>query len=599
MKWVSLSIISECLNISKPSISKRSNREEWTFRSCLKHGKHIKEFNFDKLPEDVKTALLDKIAITGNTDKVKSLDKITEKNKEMGYVRVEIIKQYQKSGLNKKNFTELYNFGRLDIPYKIKEVYPQIDDVTLWNWEKRYFENGLAGICPQYGNKSAGFCQALSGEDRQIILSMYLTTSKWTIAKCQREFEELFPEKKEIVSYTSLKRFIASLPKALKDWRRNGSKTLNDKFLPYIARDFTRYNVMETWESDHHELDVFCKKGNKVFRPWITVFRDLRSRHVVGVSVSEYPSTESILKALYMGIKLYGAPEEVLFDNGKDYKSKHLQGHEVIFEDGEIIKISGVLHSFGIRTHFARPYHGQSKPIERWFRHVLEDYSKTLSGFIGSNTAITLEEHKSYKKDVLDKLKLTFEEVETSFTKWVNKYNTTWKHQGQGMNGHTPEAVFNEGIKNHIKMEISDECISLLFCKEFTPTVSRSMIKITNIIYFAPELALHNGQKVIVKRDPFNIGSIKVYDKNGLFICNADSELKDTGATQEDIKRVSKAQKLVKKTLNEHLEAVKNIESKDFTTAIKLTASKNERRKKAKPHLVYDVKTKKVSYWGE
>ncbi len=82
-------------------------------------------------------------------------------------------------------------------------------------------------------------------------------------------------------------------------------------------------------------ISIFCRDDEKVFRPWVTIFSDIRSRKPVGWILAQKPSGYTILSALDKMIDNYGVPEELLVDNGKDYRSHIIKGQMVVVPDWE------------------------------------------------------------------------------------------------------------------------------------------------------------------------------------------------------------------------------------------------------------------------
>ena len=92
-----------------------------------------------------------------------------------------------------------------------------------------------------------------------------------------------------------------------------------------------------------------------------------KNKVVACIARESAPNATVIKQALRIGIAEYGIPEEIYTDNGKDYISKELdpKNPESVLN---VLKI-GVIH--------ALPYHGQAKPIERFF-NTLESRFGTL-----------------------------------------------------------------------------------------------------------------------------------------------------------------------------------------------------------------------------
>lgn len=563
MKWVSISKVSDALGVSNiRSVYNRANREGWRYRE--RNGS--REYLYASLPSTIQSKIAQCAVVShaGSCVSVVPPKKAaikSGKNMKIGMIRASIIGKMKSLCLTVEEFTSLYNLRRLRLPDEVYEKYHSLDDSTIYRWLKISSVGDPVELASDYGRDTDGAGEkTLTPQDKKMLTDLYFNTKQWTAAKCHRAWELIT---RKSVSYATIKRFYSSFPPAFHALFRIGSKELNDKFMPYQVRDYEKYKPMELWVSDHHMLDVFRRDGDRIFRPWITVFQDMRSRKIVGWYVSNSPSSYTILQALYMAICLYGCPDAVYFDNGKDYRSERLNGKTVEFKDGEKIRIAGIFQKYNIQVHFAEPYHGQSKPVERFFRTVLEEFSKTFESFVGSNTSITLQENKDYYKHVKNNVTLTIAELTESWSNWIRNWNATWKHRGHAMNGNTPDSVFEMGIKNRIRIDIEENYKQTLFSKFEVHPIMRNGVKFEGIDYYSPLFIALIGKKVKgssmkykIIRDIADIGRVFVYDFDDNLICEATNTiLFGEGKTEEDIRSVKKKRKEIKKYLGGYIEA--------------------------------------------
>ncbi|MBN2546539.1 MAG: transposase [Spirochaetes bacterium] len=604
MKWIDLSLVADIVRQSKSSVSRRSQAEYWQARSVKsgKRGAKKTQYLITALPDDIKEKLYQiikpkKACVTaGNSD----WDHAGIKNQKRALIRQSILMEYRRHSMSYEEFSFLYNLHRFTLPEETYKYYKTIDVITLYRWDKKAKDKDYEKLLTGYGtNRTGAGGKTLTNEDKIQLQQLFLTTKQWTMAKCYRSFCEMNPEKD--ISYSTVKRFYVSLPPALQTLKRFGSTSFNDRFMPYISRNYD-FPVMHIWCSDHHMLDAFVRdERGRIYRPWITAFQDMRSRKIVGYCLAKNPSSYTILKAFLMAVLLYGFPDEVYFDNGKDYRGKTLQGFTMEFSDDEQIKIKGIFAMFNIQVRFCWPYHGQSKPIERWFRTLLEEYSKTLDTFCGSNTAITLEEHKSYKKDVIGNINLTIDDIEASFKTWLDKWNASWKHTGKGMNGRTPDEVFNEGTKNRIKIEIPYEYLDRIFVRTYqVKSVGRNGISVEGIQYYNPYLIAFIGRnnRLIARRSLNDITKIKVYDGDDRLICEAyNMMLTDTGAAEINIRNAKHLRKEAKEHLKGHL-ATRNYLVKSLPELVALDSENNKDYLLMPPSAEEEVKIRQAGFFG-
>jgi hypothetical protein len=72
----------------------------------------------------------------------------------------------------------------------------------------------------------------------------------------------------------------------------------------------------------------------------------------------------------------------------------------------------GIITEVGVNIIFAKPYHGQSKPIERLWRTVHEMFDKFEQTYIGSNTATRPDEARIYQQKISNYLPVSADGAE-------------------------------------------------------------------------------------------------------------------------------------------------------------------------------------------
>jgi hypothetical protein len=167
---------------------------------------------------------------------------------------------------------------------------------------------------------------------------------------------------------------------------RYGKKAFADLFEPTQPRDYMLLKSNQIWVADGHIWDVFVKivengaEKVKTIRLWGVYWMDMRSRKILSFRLCVgNPNANTVLLAFREAVLKYGIPEEVILDNGKDYKTKDLFNtkkyeqlkleedssiniSQVFEEDGEKGKfiIKPVASLLGITVHFAIAHHNLS-----------------------------------------------------------------------------------------------------------------------------------------------------------------------------------------------------------------------------------------------
>ena len=160
--------------------------------------------------------------------------------------------------------------------------------------------------------------------------------------------------------------------------------------------------VNQVWFSDHKKLDLMVRTRQlpdgtwEHRRPWITAILDAASDVMVSYVLSLNPNSDCIAECFARGCAFTvdtpycGIPDYLYIDNGKDYRSKKLNGLPNT-EDGDSPLFlnkefgeSGILEWFGIKTIHALPYRGCSKTIERFWKTIDDEWIRGIPGYCGS-----------------------------------------------------------------------------------------------------------------------------------------------------------------------------------------------------------------------
>ncbi len=444
--------------------------------------------------------------------------------------------------MNMTDFTEAYNAGMI-LP-EIKAKLGEVSVKTLYRWQKEFRDKGADGLVRTYGLSSGGSGSSLSDIERYYLEYFWLDSSLPTMRYAYKMMQINAPD--STCSEATAARYLKSLPKPLVDYKRLGVTKFNAIHQPAISQDIERYKSLEKVVSDHHCLDFVVLYRGKLIRPWITVFQDFRSGMILGWAVSVAPSSFSIIAAYYMTVMLYGIPDEVLFDNGKDYRSKFLNGYNdtatVYLPEGmsveETIHIQGAIPMIGSKVTFTEVYSGQSKGrLERTFGIFADYLSKPSGSYVGRDTTSRPEEVQLYYRAINKQLQRTefpdWEWVKESTGAIVQYINRNLPSDGKGMKGKTRLKVFEENLPENIRQADKDLLLMALTRGE-RRVAKKSAVKIGGVEYFAEELFLYNGRDVIVRQKIYTSDTVTVTDIKGRLICEAVANYTSEG-TELDI----------------------------------------------------------------
>jgi len=553
--YVKTSAISSALCISRKETMARARREGWP--CVMRKGGLV--FLENRLPAGVRLALTSsEMPEAGNESGEGGLSQLTDKAREAAQNRSALIYEYHQSGLKPADFAEAYNAGQFGA--HLYKALGAVSARTLYRWLREQKEAGgigtqaLAALAPRYGIKKSGAGVTLSPVERSLLRQFWLQNTRPAMAHAWKNMLKMYPHSR--CTYQTAARFLQSIPPAERDFYRLGKKRFDDLYLPYVEQNVMRYKSLDLAVSDHHVLDCVVLYHGKLIRPWITTFQDYRSGKIVGFFPTVKPSSLSIIAAYYMCCIRYGVPKAALFDNGKDYRSKLLNGYtttakqftpEGIAEDVEVF-FQGVLPALGTEVHFTKTYSAKSKGRqERYYRLLGEYLAKDIGSYVGSDTTTKPGDAVLMWRSIDGMAKRedipTWEYFVRAAVAMIEHINDTFESRGKGMDGKTRSRVFAENLPETIRRVSKEELQQALYRSEVRKC-GRNGIKHHGVFYCHPALEGCTGHDVVIRCKLITDNELPVYTLDGRFICNAIGDYYAEGENlNQAIKRVESTRK--------------------------------------------------------
>lgn len=249
---------------------------------------------------------------------------------------------------------------------------------TLYSWLAMVDGVGSIDRLPHLAPQRKGGGREIEVDDAlwQILISDYLRPEKPTFSSCYWRTSQIADARGlSLPSEKTLKRkFDRDIDKRLVTAKRGGADALR-QMLPPQRRSRAHLHAMEAINIDGHKFDVFVRTpSGRVIRPIMIAMQDLYSGKMLAWRLGE--SESALLTRLTFAdlFRDYGIPKRCTSDNGRAFASKEITGGAktrfrfTIRADDP----TGLLTALGIQTDWARPHHGQAKPIERFFRDVAD-----------------------------------------------------------------------------------------------------------------------------------------------------------------------------------------------------------------------------------
>jgi putative transposase len=390
---------------------------------------------------------------------------------------------------------------------------------------KRYASDGKAGLLSARGWRSGK--NEIEDEDFKEFKNLWLREGAPSMRSCWlRVLGKAKLRNPDLDRFPSpaafLRRVKREIPEQTQYLSRYGHDAWNRKYHSYINRDYSEIRAGAVWVSDHHQLDVCIinpKNGRPCF-PWITVWSDFKSgKWLSWLMHCEDPNSDHIFQSFYLAAMRYGLPEEILIDNGKDYRCRDFAGGKKRLTVN-VEKISNqicTLMSLHIKVHFAMPYNAQAKTIERSFRSVIDLFCRHQVGYRGGNPT---ERPEKLTDEIKSGSIMTLEKFDDIFGAFIVSCFNQKQSEGKNCNGKSPDQIWAEEFTIIKRITPGALC---LFCMRTTGTVTIGRNGVTvselGVKYWGEWMMGRMGTKVYARRNIKDFAEAWIFDaRNGELI---------------------------------------------------------------------------------
>ncbi|RHW17174.1 hypothetical protein D1610_11535 [Sphingomonas gilva] len=397
---------------------------------------------------------------------------------------------------------------------------------TIWTWLTLIDGVPLADRLPALAPRRAGGGNEVDVEPHiwRTLVSDYLRAERPTFSSCYRRAAEQAKAMGVTLPHqrTLQRRLERDIPPQLVVARREGAEALR-AMLPPQQRSVSAMHAMQAVNIDGHRWDVFVRwPDGTIGRPTMVAIQDIYSRKILAWRIAETESAVLTRLAFADLFRDFGIPAECLMDNGRAFASKWISGGAEtrfrfkIKED----EPTGLLTGLGIKLHWAQPYRGQSKPIERAFRDLCDAVAKhpAFAGAYTGNRPDAKPENYGEKAVPIDVFRAVV-------AKGIAAHNARAGRRTEVANGRSFDDVFAESYAASAIGKATPEQMrmALLTGEQLSADRKSGELKIAGNRYWASELADHAGKKLTVRFDPDNLHqAIHVYDRTGRYICAAE-----------------------------------------------------------------------------
>lgn len=341
-------------------------------------------------------------------------------------------------------------------------------------------------------------------------------------------------------SRTLYRRMEAEFPLAVRTLRREGKEAVA-RMYPHQRRDRSVFKALEAVNADGHKFDVFVKwEDGQISRPIMIGYQDLYSGAILAHRIDRSENKEMVRLAFADVVSTWGIPEHAWLDNGRAWTSKWISGgvrnryrFKVRDEEPE-----GVLKALGVQIHWTKPYHGQSKPIERAWRTMCGEISKHpkfAGAYTGNSPDAKPENYGSKAIPIAEFRRVVASEIAAHNMRPGRKSPTC---KGRSFIETLQESLAQADTM--VRRATAEQRRMLLMAAEaLTVQKPTGEIHLMETRYWAEELIGLIGENVVARFDPQNLAEpIAIYTRDSRFICEAaaisDVAFNDVDAARAD-----------------------------------------------------------------
>lgn len=428
----------------------------------------------------------------------------------------------------------------------------QVSRAQLYEWAK--LVDGvpraawLARLVPHYAGAS-GTRATCSDDAWEWLRSRYLLSNRPTFDQCWRDLQRVAAERGwTLPSARTLRRRIDALPDVVKTWHRHGPEAA-DAMFPTQRRDRSMLRAMEWLNADGHRFDDFVlwPDGEKA-RPMVVFFQDLYSGKFLGYRVGPDETGDTFRLAFGDVVEKYGIPAKCTIDNTLAAANKTMSGglkRRFRFKVRPEEPL-GIFPTLGVEVHWAKPYSGRSKPIERAFGDLARDIARHPA-FVGAWTGNSTS-NKPHDYGAKAVPLATFLQV---LEAGIAEHNARPGRTAANCRGRSFDDTFAESYAasaQFIARPTAAQRRVFLLAAEEVKVRRDATIHLLGNRYHDPLLVELRGRPVTVRFDPEHLHQpVHVYRADGEFLVSAEC-VADVGFGDVDAaRRTAQANKLRRK----------------------------------------------------
>lgn len=549
--------IASAMGVTRQAVDKRAQKERWLY-VVRDDGAKV----FTEVPDDVATRLRELSApvatelsqpavdLLGLGAEPEDLRKRWKRatDKQRAHARrcvaaIDLYHQQRASGAKASDAKQIVQAERGVSPSALSLWLQRVADRPREEWP--------ALLCPRWVSKSE--LAPIHPAALNWLQSYMLRASRSTIAVARIALvaeAKNHPEWGDIPSAKSLrKHYERSVPRTTQILRRDGERALEAIVYPHQTRDKSTCAALEEVVGDGHKVDVLTEWPTADGKPWrgrpvLHVVADVYSGMPLAWELDRTENADAVRRLMVRLLREYGRPDRGTFDNGHAWNGKVLSNGTMgrkRFGASQPDDIDGIYPAIFLGgVTYTQVAHGQSKPVERFFKDVCEHLWKSpeFDGAYTGNAPHNKPHDYGTRAIPVEKLR---EVIDRRLPELCEELGRRSK-LGVASGGKSMRERFEESFATRVRQHVTEEQIQNLMLKREERTVSNGCeITILGNRYHAIELAEFQGKAVIVGYDPDDLHKpicIFRHDSPLDVLCKAECVLsvgwRDTDAARRD-----------------------------------------------------------------
>lgn len=402
------------------------------------------------------------------------------------------------------------------------------------------------------------------------LLALWLRPEKPNLRMCFRQVERLAQQNGwRLPSFSSVARRVKRLPQPLVVLQREG-KEAYERLWPPMRRSVAHLNALEWVNADGHMLDVFVRLperfGGGIERVHLVAWQDIYSRKILAWRLTPTLNAYSVILSFADLVTDYGLPDHALMDNGREFGAKCVSGGvpwRFRFK-AQADEMTGILPLLGVEIHWATPFHGQAKPIERAFRDLAESISKDprLAGAYTGNRPDAKPENYGSRA-------VAWELLEQVTREAILEHNARTGRRTETAKGASFDAVFAESFSRRVVKRLApSQRAMLLLASEPVKVRQNGTFEVAGNTYGVdPRMGLA-GQRIVARFDPDDLAKpVMVFSLDGRLLGEAAPTVRrfDDQAAEQSFKR---EERRAKRAYREYMASLEKLAGMEIPAAV-------------------------------